>query len=201
MASDPVIHVVDDDAAVRDSLSFLLASDGLACQTYDSAAALLERGAALEPGCVVTDIRMPGMTGLELVGELKRRGLRHPIIVLTGHGDVALAVEAMKAGVVDFLEKPFQDEALLRAIRSALAASIDEAARAAEQGEIARRIAQLTSRELEVFEAIVAGASNKAVALKLAISPRTVEIYRANVMSKMQAGSLSDLVRMALTRR
>jgi two-component system response regulator FixJ len=201
MASDPVIHVVDDDAAVRDSLSFLLAADGLACRTYDSAAALLERAATLEHGCIVTDIRMPAMTGLELVGELKRRGLRHPVIVLTGHGDVALAVDAMKAGVVDFLEKPFQDEALLRAIRSALAASVDEAARAAEQAEIAGRIAQLTGRELEVFEAIVAGASNKAVALKLAISPRTVEIYRANVMSKMQAQSLSDLVRMALTRR
>lgn len=200
MAGEALIHVVDDDQAVRESLSFLLESDDLACRTYDSAAALLARAQNLEPGCIVTDIRMPGMSGLELVVELKRLGVPHPVIVLTGHGDVALAVEAMKAGVTDFLEKPFNDEALLRAVRGACAVGQTEAAKHAERAEIERRIGELTARELDVFEAIVAGDSNKVAAQKLDISPRTVEIYRANVMSKMKANSLSDLVRMALIR-
>lgn len=200
MASEAVIHVVDDDQAVRESLLFLLEADGLVCKTYDTAAALLTRATDLEPGCVVTDIRMPGMSGLELVGELKRLALPHPVIVLTGHGDVALAVEAMKAGVTDFLEKPFNDESLLRAVRGACATGQTEAARHAERAEIERRIGELTARERDVFEAIVAGDSNKVAAQKLDISPRTVEIYRAHVMSKMKANSLSDLVRMALIR-
>ncbi len=201
MTREPTVHVVDDDAALRDSLAFLLSAESLKSRTYDSAAALLARAGDLEPGCVVTDIRMPGMTGLELVAELTRIGVGLPVIVLTGHADVQLAVEAMKAGVVDFLEKPFADEALLRAVRAALASGADEAARRAEQIEIENRLAQLTPRERDVFEAVVAGDSNKAAALKLGISPRTVEIYRANVMSKMQAHSLSELVRMALARR
>lgn len=196
--AEPVVHVVDDDAAMRDSVSFLLESDGLHALTYESARALLDRRAELEPGCIVTDIRMPEMSGLDLVAELKRLGVPHPVIVLTGHADVSLAVQAMKAGVVDFLEKPFQDEALLNAVRAALSHGDGAAMRQKEKAEIAERAAQLTSREREVFEAVVAGDSNKVAAMKLGISPRTVEIYRAHVMTKMQANSLSDLVRMAL---
>jgi two-component system response regulator FixJ len=156
------------------------------------------RADALEPGCIVTDIRMPGMNGLELVSELKRLGALHPVLVLTGHGDVSLAVAAMKAGVLDFLEKPFEDEALLAALRAALAQQGDAAAREAGRAAVRARIGQLSGREREVFDAIVSGNSNKEAAIKLGISPRTVEIYRANVMTKMSANSLSDLVRMAL---
>lgn len=198
--TDPVVHIVDDDPAMRESVAFLLDTENLATRLYDGASALLARGAALEPGCIVTDIRMPGMNGLELVGELKRRGVPHPVIVLTGHADVSLAVEAMKAGVLDFLEKPFQDEALLSAVRAALAKGQGESGKVAARAEIETRLAQLTPRERDVFEAVVAGDSNKAAAIRLGISPRTVEIYRANVMDKMQARTLSDLVRMALLR-
>lgn len=200
MANEHIVHVVDDDEAIRDSLSFLLSSSGLESKLYPSARALLERVGKLEPGCVLTDIRMPEMNGLELVHELRRLGVDHPVIVLTGHADVALAVEAMKAGVRDFLEKPFNDEALLAAIRGALSIGDDIASRQRERAEVEQRIEQLTPREREVFDAVVAGLSNKAAAIRLGISPRTVEIYRANVMSKMQANTLSDLVRMALQR-
>ncbi|MEZ5961405.1 MAG: response regulator FixJ [Hyphomonadaceae bacterium] len=196
--TEPLVHVVDDDAPMRDSVAFLLGAEGIATRTYDSAGALLDRSAELEPGCIITDIRMPGMNGLEMVRELKRLGLPHPIIVLTGHADVSLAVQAMKAGVIEFLEKPFNDEALVRAVRMGLSQSGSEASRMREKAEIAERVADLTGRERDVFDAIVAGDSNKAAALRLGISPRTVEIYRANVMTKMQANSLSELVRMAL---
>jgi two-component system response regulator FixJ len=196
--SEPVVHIVDDDAPMRDSVAFLLGAENIQTRTYESARALLDRIHALEPGCIVTDIRMPEMNGLEMVMELKRLQVPHPVIVLTGHADVSLAVQAMKAGVVDFLEKPFEDEALLRAVRSTLSRSGDEACRQKERAELAGRLAQLTTRERDVYEAIVAGDSNKAAAIKLGISPRTVEIYRANVMTKMHANSLSELVRMAL---
>jgi two-component system response regulator FixJ len=198
--SEQVVHVVDDDAAVRDSLQFMLEAADLRVRTYESATALLNRLAELEPGCIVTDVRMPGMTGLELIAQLKARGATHPVVVLTGHADVALAVEAMKAGVVDFIEKPFDEAALLRAVRQALRLGEDVASRSAERAEIEARIARLTPREHDVFEALAAGESNKSAAIKLGISPRTVEIYRANVMEKMQAATLSDLVRMALQR-
>jgi two-component system response regulator FixJ len=161
---------------------------------------LLARVGELEPGCIVTDIRMPEMNGLELVGELKKCGVTHPVIVLTGHADVGLAVDAMKAGVLDFLEKPFQDETLLNAVRAALAKGEGESGKVKERAEIEARLSQLTPRERDVFEAVVAGDSNKAAAIRLGISPRTVEIYRANVMDKMQARTLSDLVRMGLLR-
>lgn len=196
--SEPVVHIVDDDAPMRDSVAFLLGAENIQTRTYESARALLDRIHALEPGCIVTDIRMPEMNGLEMVMELKRLQVPHPVIVLTGHADVSLAVQAMKAGVVDFLEKPFEDEALLRAVRATLSRSGDEACRQKERAELAGRLAQLTTRERDVYEAIVAGDSNKAAAIKLGISPRTVEIYRANVMTKMHANSLSELVRMAL---
>lgn len=197
-ANDTTVHVVDDDGAVRDSVCFLLEADGIACRSYESAEAMLARASALERGCIITDVRMPGMNGLELIAETKRLGLSHPIIVLTGHADVAMAVDAMKAGAFDFIEKPFQEGVLLASIRSALARGANQEARGADLAELAGRLAQLTAREREVFEAIVEGDSNKAAALRLGISPRTVEIYRANVMSKMQAQNLSELVRMAL---
>lgn len=193
-----VVHVVDDDDAIRDSISFLLSSVGIEARVYASARALLDRFSRLEAGCILTDIRMPDMNGLELVHELKRLGAPHPVIVLTGHADVALAVEAMRAGVRDFLEKPFDDEALLASIRSALEAGEDILGKQRRRAELEDRLSQLTPREKEVFDAVVEGMSNKAAAIKLGISPRTVEIYRANVMSKMQANTLSDLVRMAL---
>lgn len=196
--SEPIVHIVDDDAPMRDSVAFLLRAEDIETRTYESARALLDRRAELEPGCIITDIRMPEMNGLEMVVELKRSGVLQPVIVLTGHADVSLAVQAMKAGVIDFLEKPFQDEALLRTVRNALSQSGGEAGRQKELAEIAERASQLTARERDVFEAIVSGDSNKAAALRLGISPRTVEIYRANVMTKMHANSLSELVRMAL---
>ena len=198
MSSEPVVHVVDDDVAIRDSVSFLLGSEGIATRVYEAAKSLLVQASELEPGCILTDIRMPEMNGLELVHELKRLDVPHPVIVLTGHADVPLAVEAMKAGVQDFLEKPFDDSALLESVRRALEIGEDLAARQRELSGVKERIEQLTPREREVFHAIVEGLSNKAAAQRLGISPRTVEIYRANVMSKMQALSLSDLVRMAL---
>jgi two-component system, LuxR family, response regulator FixJ len=198
MSVQPVIHVVDDDSALRASLSFLLASAEYDVRTYESAPTLLACSETLAHGCIVTDIRMPGMNGLELTRELKRRGVIWPVIVLTGHAEVSLAVAAMKAGAVDFLEKPFQDEALLSAIAAALAHATSEAMRTEETAAIARRAAALTPRERDVFNAIVAGDSNKEAAQRLGISPRTVEIYRANAMEKMGARTLSDLVRMAL---
>jgi two-component system response regulator FixJ len=199
--SERIVHVVDDDGAVRDSLTFLLGSADIGVRTYASAVEFLEHAdEAMAPGCILTDIRMPGMSGLELVQEVKRRGLNKPIIVLTGHADVSLAVEAMKAGVLDFIEKPFDDEALLSAVRMALARDEDGAERQAMRAQIEERFAQLSPRERDVFEAIAAGESNKSAGLKLGISPRTVEIYRANVMEKMGAKTLSDLVRMALQR-
>lgn len=193
-----VVHIVDDDAAMRESVAFLLESDGLRSFGYESALALLSRANELEAGCILTDIRMPEMNGLELVAELKSRGVPHPVVVLTGHADVGLAVQSMKAGVVDFLEKPFANDTLLKTVRDALAAAEDSVGRARERAAFAERAALLSAREREVFEAVAAGLSNKAVALKLGISPRTVEIYRANVMTKMQANSLSELVRMGL---
>ncbi len=200
MSADFVVYVVDDDAAVRESLVFSLEASSIAVVAYESALDLLAHAPTLAPGLIITDVRMPGMTGLELVTRLKQMGLPHPIIVLTGHADVAMAVEAMKAGVIDFIEKPFDDGALLAAIESARKRLEGDAGRQAEREEIEARIAQLTGRESDVFEAIAAGESNKSAAQKLGISPRTVEIYRANVMEKMHARSLSDLVRMALIR-
>ena len=201
MSETFVIHVVDDDAAVRDSLSVVLGAANLEVRLYESGPHLLQHAAVLAPGLIITDVRMPGMTGLELVAELKAQNVHHPVIVLTGHADVAMAVEAMKAGVVDFLEKPFEDSALLAAVEMGRLRLEGAAGEQAERDEINARVAQLTARERDVFEAIASGDSNKVAAQRLGISPRTVEIYRANVMEKMRARTLSDLVRMALQRR
>ncbi len=198
MPTDRVVHVIDDDEVVRQSLAFLLSSAGLAVRVHESAVAFLDVLPEVQEGCVVTDIRMPQMDGLELQRRLHEMGTALPVIVMTGHGDVPLAVEAMKAGAIDFIEKPFDDEILLSAIRSALARRARDSERDARRAAIRDRVQRLSEREGEVLERLVAGKVNKVIAYELGISPRTVEIYRANVMTKMQADSLSDLVRMVL---
>jgi two-component system response regulator FixJ len=199
--SDKVVHVIDDDAAMRDSLAFLFESAGLSVKTYESAIAFLDHAAALEPGCILTDVRMPQMSGLELVDRLKALAVTLPVIVMTGHADVPLAIQAMKAGVLDFIEKPFDDEALLSAVRAGLAEAAHLDQRDSELKAVREKIASLSGREGEVLEGLVAGKPNKIIAYDLGISPRTVEIYRANLMSKMAAKSLSELVRLALAAR
>ncbi|MET0273140.1 MAG: response regulator FixJ [Phenylobacterium sp.] len=199
--TDLVVHVIDDDEAMRDSLCFLLETSSLRARAYESAVQFLEQADDLAPGCIVTDVRMPEMSGLELVRRLKERGVPHPMIVITGHGDVPLAVEAMKAGAVDFLEKPFEEEALLRAIRSALAKGALSAADEAERQRLRDIFDALSPREQEVLQGVVDGKLNKVIAFELGISPRTVEVYRANVMSKTGARGLSELVRMVLLAR
>ena len=198
MPSEPVIHVIDDDEAVRESLAFLLGTEDLTVKTYDSALRFLDQASSAATGCVITDIRMPEMSGLELVRRLNAQGVGLPVIVITGHADVALAVEAMRAGVVDFIEKPFDDETILAALRTALNRGKDRQEQTAGRSDIVRRIAGLSMRERQVLNGLVAGQSNKTVALALAISHRTVEVYRANMMAKMKAESLSELVRMTL---
>lgn len=193
-----LVHVIDDDPAVRDSLSFLLETASLETRVYDSAIAFLEALPEVTSGCVVTDVRMPEMTGIELVRRLKAQGFTLPIIMITGHADVPLAVEAMKAGVADFIEKPFNDDILLAAIATALRSGEEGRRGAAEVAEITGRLMSLSGREREVLDGLVAGHANKVIAFDLGISPRTVEIYRANVMTKMKAASLSELVRMAM---
>jgi two-component system response regulator FixJ len=197
MPTDALVHVVDDDLAVRQSLAFLLASDGLAVRVHESASAYL--AAVSDPGgCIVTDVRMPEVDGIEFLRRLRQRGPMPPVIVMTGHADVPLAVEAMRAGAVDFIEKPFDDEVLLASVRSALAQAERNATLAAENNVVQARLAALSERERQVLDGLVAGKANKIIGLDLGISPRTVEIYRANVMSKLQAGSLPELVRMVL---
>lgn len=198
MATELLVHVVDDDDAVRDSLAFLLQTDGLNVRTYESPLELLATVGPIS-GCVVTDVRMPGMNGLELIRRLRETGATVPVVVMTGHADVPLAVEAMKAGVVDFIEKPFDDDAMLTAVRAALARRPSQPGEDdARTAAIRRRLESLSGREQEVLDGLVAGKPNKIIAFDLGISPRTVEVYRANVMTKMQAGSLSELVRMAM---
>ena len=197
MRSESIVHVVDDDEAVRDSVAFLLRSAQIEVEVYESAVAFLGKAAGAA-GCVVTDVRMPEMTGIELVRRLKELGNKLPVIVMTGHGDVPLAVEAMKAGAVDFIEKPFDEATMLTAVRAALARGDAVGKRDAERAEIEQRLSRLSGRERDVLLGLVRGQPNKIIAHNLGISPRTVEVYRANVMAKMDAPSLSDLVRMAL---
>jgi two-component system response regulator FixJ len=191
-------HVIDDDEAVRESMEFLLRSARLTVRTYDSAVTFLEVVPTIGSGCIITDVRMPGVSGIDLLRRLKEMEIGLPVIVITGHGDVPLAVEAMKFGAVDFLEKPFDDDVLLASVRSALNWSEASAALESERADVRARIATLTRRERDVLDGLVSGHPNKIIAFDLNISPRTVEIYRANVMTKMKAGSLSGLVRMAL---
>ena len=198
LSNSQVVHVIDDDADVRQSLAFLLSTAGLAVRVHESAASFLAGLDGIQDGCIVTDVRMPGIDGIELQRRLKLMNNSMPVIVITGHGDVALAVEAMKAGALDFIEKPFGDEVLLEAIRSALSKRSGDRERSAATDEIRTRMAGLSERERQVLEGLVAGKPNKVIAYDLGISARTVEIYRANVMTKMQADSLSGLVRMVL---
>jgi two-component system response regulator FixJ len=198
MSSDAVVHVVDDDIAVRKSLAFLLASDGLVVRLHESACAFLDEVKEVDAGCIVTDVRMPGIDGIEFLRQLKARGSLFPVIVMTGHADVPMAVEAMKEGAVDFIEKPFGDEVFLAAVRSALLRQQRSVHQSPELLQAQARFRSLSEREQQVLDGLVAGKANKVIAYDLGISPRTVEIYRANVMAKMQAKSLSELVRMAL---
>jgi two-component system, LuxR family, response regulator FixJ len=194
----PTVHVIDDDEAARHSLAFLLGTAKINVKTYDSAAAFLEVAADVRSGCIITDVRMPEISGIDLLQRLKELKIGIPVIVITGHGDVPLAVEAMKIGAADFLEKPFDDEVLLSSVRSALNRQNMDTKRQAERADIDNRLATLSNRERDVLQGLVTGLANKQIAFDLGISPRTVEIYRANLMTKMQASSLSDLVRMAL---
>jgi two-component system, LuxR family, response regulator FixJ len=198
MSAKDLVHIIDDDDALRDSLSFLLSSAGIEATTYDSAAAYLNNARRGASGCIVTDVRMPGVSGIDLLRKLKSDGSSVPVIIMTGHGDIPLAVEAMKLGAFDFLEKPFDDDALLTSVRAALGHREKHSMQKEERKHIEERLALLSARERQVLDGLVAGQANKVIAYELGISPRTVEIYRANVMTKMQANSLSDLVRMAL---
>lgn len=197
MTNERVVHIVDDNDAVRQSLAFLLSAAGLPVRLYDSASAFLASLPGLQDGCLITDVRMPDMTGLELLHQLRSKACSLPAIVITGHADVPLAVEAMKAGAVDFIEKPFDDQTILNAIQNAFDRGSNEAG--GDAAEIAAKLAILSERERQVLEGLIAGHSNKAIAHDLGISSRTVEVYRANLMTKMQARSLSELIRMTLT--
>lgn len=197
MLSKAIVHIVDDDDAVRHSLEFLLKTANIEVYTYDSGEAFLDKIQA-SLGCVITDIRMPGMSGLDLMAQMRERHINMPFIVITGHGDVPLAVEAMKLGAMDFLEKPFDDDAMLAAVTAALSRFEHDGARGAEKAQIDEHLASLTNRERQVLDGLVMGHPNKIIGYDLGISARTVEIYRANVMTKMQASSLSGLVRMTM---
>jgi two-component system response regulator FixJ len=196
--ADEIVFVVDDDAAARDSLCALLEAAGVAAEAFESARAFLDAHRLERPGCLIADIRMPDMDGLELQEELNRRNAGLPVIVVTGHADVPLAVRAMKAGAVDLIEKPYDDALLLASVRRALAQAQGAREQAAAADAAKARIANLSARERQVLEFLVAGQPNKIIAYELDISPRTVEIHRAHVMEKMEAKSLSDLVRAAI---
>ena len=196
--SEPTVFIVDDDEAMRESMTWLIESVGLKVQTYASADEFLQSYYPGRAGCLLLDVRMPGMSGLELQKHLKDQQVAVPVIMITGHGDVPMAVRAMKAGAIDFIEKPFNDEQLLESIRTALA--IDDTRRDEQsfKAEVASRLAHLTPRESEVMEMVTAGKSNKEIANLLNVSAKTVEAHRAKVMEKMQAGSLAELVRLVV---
>jgi two-component system response regulator FixJ len=195
---EPTVFVVDDDEAMRSSLKWLIESTGLRVETFDSADTFLTGYSPDWAGCLLLDVRMPGMSGLELQTYLAREDYRLPVIIITGHGDVAMAVKAMRAGALDFIEKPFHDEDLLRSIRRALEADSQGRAQRAQHADILARLETLTPREHEVMDLVTAGYPNKEIAAVLKVSGKTVEAHRARVMDKMQASSLAELVRMAL---
>lgn len=195
MNATPTVFIVDDDPAVRDAISLLLRTDGLAVQSFASAVAFLEAGADQQPGCLLLDVRMPEVSGLDLQKRLQARGCHIPIVFMTGHGDVPMAIRAMKAGAFDFLEKPFQGQALLERVREALVLDARRRERQAIRDQAATHLALLSPREREVLERVAAGQYNKVIAAELGISLSTVEIHRKRVMDKLQAESLSDLIR------
>lgn len=198
MSHKGTVHVIDDDQAMRESIDFLLTAAEYDIQLYDSATAFLAGLSQAAFGCILSDVRMPGIDGLDLLKRLKAGGSKLPVLIMTGHGDVPLAVEAMKLGAIDFIEKPFDDDRLIALIDSALKQASDGARTEAMVQDIAARIQTLSPRERQVMDGLIAGMSNKVIAREFDISPRTIEVYRANVMTKMQAGSLSELVRMAM---
>ena len=195
--AEATVHVIDDDAALRDSLTFLLGSAGLLTRSFESAQAFLQELASIEAGCVVTDVRMPGIDGLELLRLLQEMGKGLPVIVMTGHGDVPLAVKAMRLGAADFVEKPFEDEVMIDSVRSALTTSMPLQVTGVSD-EMAHRLASLSRRERQVLSGLVDGQTNKEIARQFELSPRTVEVYRAKLMTKMQANNISELVRFAM---
>lgn len=198
MNSEPTVFVVDDDQAMRNSLKWLIESIGMRVRTYGSADEFLRGYHFGRPGCLLLDVRMPGMSGLDLQAHLAREDSRLPVIIITGHGDVAMAVRAMKAGAVDFIEKPFHDEDLLTSIRNALEFDEKQRVLRLQRVEIASRMAELTPREHEVMDKVTEGQANKEIAAALGVSAKTVEAHRARVMDKMRASSLAELVRMVL---
>ncbi len=193
-----VVFIVDDDEALRDSLRWLLESVGLKVETHDSANSFLQSYYPGQSGCLLLDVRMPGMSGLELQEQLESRDVRLPVVIMTGHGDVSMAVRALKAGALDFIEKPFDDELLLASIQRALLLDVEQRKNRATQAEILARLAQLTRREHQVMELVTIGKANKQIASELNVSAKTVEAHRAHVMEKMQAKSLAELVRMSM---
>ena len=198
MPSIGKVYVIDDDEAMRDSLNFLLDSSGFDVVLFENAQSFLDALPKLAFGCVVSDVRMPGIDGIELLKRMKAQHSPFPVIIMTGHGDVPLAVEAMKLGAIDFLEKPFEDDRLTTMIETAIRQAEPAARTEALTQDILARIATLSPRERQVMEGLIAGLSNKLIARDYDISPRTIEVYRANVMTKMQASSLSELVRLAM---
>src|SRR5512140_731696 len=192
------VYVIDDDEAMRDSLNFLLDSANFNVTLFETALKFLDDLPRLDFGCVVSDVRMPGMDGIELLKRMKAGQSSFPILIMTGHGDVPLAVEAMRLGAVDFLEKPFEDDRLIGMIEAAIRQAEPAARSEALTHDIAARVATLSPRERQVMDGLIAGLSNKLIARDYDISPRTIEVYRANVMTKMQAGSVSELVRLAM---
>jgi two-component system response regulator FixJ len=198
MNANPTVFVVDDDQAMRNSLKWLIETVGMNVEAYASADEFIRNYYPGRAGCLLLDVRMPGMSGLELQEHFLEQQIKIPIIIITGHGDVPMAVRAMKAGAVDFIEKPFNDELLLDSIRNALALDVEQRAAQSERAVVAARLAQLTPREHEVMEMVTAGKANKEIALALGVSAKTVEAHRARVMEKMQANSLAALVRMVI---
>ncbi len=194
-SADVVVHIVDDEEPVRNSLAFLLGSSGFAVRTHVSASAFLEIAPGIKNGCLVTDLRMPDIDGVELLRRLKGADAMLPAIVVTGHGDVQMAVEAMKNGALDFIEKPFSDDVLIESIRRAVDIATSQLDTGSLEARTRERLASLSEREVQVLRGVVQGQANKTIAFELGISPRTVEVYRANLMSKMQAKSLAELVR------
>lgn len=192
-----LVHLVDDDEAIRRSAGFMLKTSGFQVRTYESGIELLKAAANLEPGCILLDIRMPGMDGLEVQQALKDKGVTLPVIIMTGHGDVALAVQAMKGGAIDFIEKPFEKSVLMGAIDQGLAQLRRAAADRTSADDAAVRLQKLTAREREVLDGLAKGLPNKTIAYDLGISPRTVEIHRANLMTKLEVRSLSEALRLA----
>lgn len=196
--TDTVVHIVDDEEVVRNSLAFLLSGAGFAVRVHESASRFLDVAGDIRNGCLITDLRMPDIDGLELLRQLKAMDAMLPTIVVTGHGDVQMAVEAMKHGAIDFLEKPFSEDVLIESIRRAADRAVERRQTEAAMDQVRQRVDLLSERERQVLKGVVAGLPNKSIAFELGISPRTVEVYRAGLMGKMQARSLPDLVRMVM---